>query len=338
MVGSENESHFKTEGLTRMKFPLAAAAFMALGLSACSTGEQPQEQGASAQDKPMVLASFYPVADMAERIAGDAATVTNLTPAGVEPHDLELSPDQVELVRDADLALYVGNGFSPAVEQAADQRTGAKVNVLEGLALDQAEAHEDAHDHGDAAEEHAGEGANAEASDVDVHFWLDPALMIDVSRKVETALQAAAPDEAAAIATRAEAYRADMQALDNEYREALSNCDRDVIVTSHSAFHYPAKRYGFEQHSIALDPDSEPTAGDLDKLTDVIKSEGVPVVFSETLVSPRIAETLAREAGVRVETLNPLEGLTSEQIAEGANYDSIMRTNLASLRNAMACR
>lgn len=278
--------------------------------------------------KLAVVASFYPVAEAASRAGGQRVELTNLTPAGTEPHDLELTPQQVDQIQDADLVLYLGGGFQPAVEKVARGRRGPSVDLLAELPLAEAEPEETPRA-GDAAHEHGG---------ADPHFWLDPTLMAQAVTLIEGALvgldQAAAQEVGAA----AEAYRQELLALDGELAEGLSDCRRREIVTSHAAFHYLARRYDLVQMPIAgLSPESEPDPRRLSELTDLIRTKNITTVFYETLVSPEVAETLAREAKVETAVLDPLEGLSDDEVASGGSYLSVMRRNLQALRQALDC-
>jgi zinc transport system substrate-binding protein len=262
---------------------------------------------ANAASRTKVVASFYPLAWAAQQIGGDRVDVTNLTPAGAEPHDLELNPDQIDEVLDAGLVVELGRGFQPAVEQAAAQRDGATVQLLP---------------HGTK----------------DPHVWLDPVRMAAIVRTVQRELTKVDPKGRAVYARNAQKVLGDLAALDTRYRDGLAHCERDVIVTAHEAFGHLAKRYGLQQQGVAgLSPDAEPDAKRIAQLTDLVKRDGITTVFTEELVSPRIATTLAREAGVHTETLNPLEGLTDRELHRGDGYVSVMDANLAKLRSALGC-
>jgi zinc transport system substrate-binding protein len=284
---------------------------MAFALSGCGS----DEAGSGEQ----VVAAFYPIAYAVERVA-PGAEVTNLTPAGAEPHDLELSPRDVERVRGADLVLYLGEGFMPALEDAIDEG-GNAVDLLAGESLRKAS---EAHGHGEEA------GHDDEESGFDVHVWLDPMRYATIVRKVADAL--GEPDAADGLV-------AELEELDAEFRAGLESCERREIVTSHAAFGYLATAYDLTQIPLTgVSPEAEPSAKALEALVDEVEEEGATTVFFETLVSPRLAETVAREAGVETAVLNPLEGLTEEEIDEGADYFSVMRENLATLRRALGCR
>lgn len=350
---------------------ITALAAISLLIAACGNDDDTTTdagQGASPQgDTLQVVASFYPVAEAAQAVGGDLVEVANLTPAGTEPHDLELRSRQVDQLQDADLVLYLGQGFQPAVEEIAERRDGLAVDLLEGLPLEEGAIEFD--DHGDEGEdEHAGEGEEDEHSDdvdkgeeeehageeedehagddedehageaLDPHFWLDPTLMADAVDQVEAALVEIAPEHEDAFAANAERYRSQLGDLDEEFSTALAECERRTIVTSHAAFHYLAQRYDLEQLPIAgLSPEAEPGPGRIAELADLIEAEGVTTVFYETLVAPDVAETLAREAGVETAVLNPLEGLTSDDVDAGRDYADVMRDNLAAIIESLDC-
>jgi zinc transport system substrate-binding protein len=260
--------------------------------------------------RKLVVAAFYPLAWAAGQIADDRTEVVNLTPPGAEPHDVELTPRDVEDVHDADLVLYLGDGFQPALEQAVAGRDGPSIDLLEGRTLL----------HGSDAE---GGGA------ADPHVWLDPRLFADLVGTIGRALGRA--DAAAALAAK-------LRALDGELRAGLEHCDRHEIVTSHAAFGYLARRYGLEQIALTgLSPEAEPAPGDVVRLVDAVKASGATTVFFETLVPPNLAETVAREAGAKTAVLDPLEGLTEAELNAGTDYFSVMRANLAALREALGC-
>jgi zinc transport system substrate-binding protein len=261
-----------------------------------------------------VVAGFYPVAWVAERVGGNRVSVTDLTPVGVEPHDLELAAPQVDDVLDADIVVVIGDGFQPAVEDAAESRDGPTLELLEEL-------------------------PEEELAEDDPHVWLDPVLMGHVAAEVEAALVEADPAGEDTFRRNAGELRAELRALDESYRTGLATCERDLVVSAHDAFGYLTDRYGLRQEGVAgISPDAEPDAQRLAELADLARDEGVTTVFTEELVSPEIAETLAREAGgLQTDVLSPLESLSPEQRDDSADYISVMEANLAKLQAALAC-
>jgi zinc transport system substrate-binding protein len=169
--------------------------------------------------------------------------------------------------------------------------------------------------------------------------WLDPALMQGIAREVQSALTKADPKGKAVYERNADALVAQLDALDARYRAGLADCRRRLIVTAHESFGHLARAYGLRQVGVAgLAPDAEPDPRRIADLADLARRDGVTVVFTERLVSPRLADTLAREAGVRTAVLDPLEGLSDKQREHGASYLSVMDANLAELRTALDCR
>ena len=298
---------------TRLAIGLLAVALL---LSGCGSTSSSAEEGTS------VVASFYPLAEAASRVGGDLVSVQNLTPPGVEPHDLELAPDDIEAIANADVIVYLGGGFQPAVEDAlAEAEHAVTVDALDAVATNAAPASE------------ADEGLT-----VDPHVWLDPARYEEIVRSVSAALSEADPANEATYAANAEAYIGQIAALDEEFRVGLSDCERITIVTSHEAFGYLADAYGLTQVGIlGLSPEAEPDPRRLAELRDLVQREGVTTIFAEELVSPKVAETLASEAGVQVAVLNPIESLTDAQERAGEDYLSLMRENLDTLRRALDC-
>lgn len=306
---------------------------VALIISVAACGSDSSEDGADADGPVEVVASFYPVAEAAQRVGGDLVRVVNLTRPGTEPHDIELSPPQVDRLQDADLVLYLGQGFQPAVEEIAERRRRGAVDLLEVVELEGGAGDFDAHGDEAAGEAHAEEGA------LDPHFWLDPTRMARAVDGVEQALAKAAPEHGDAFSANAQRYKQALAALDEEFAATLKGCQRRLLVTSHAAFHYLASRYDLEHRPIAgLSPEAGPDPARLAELADLIRREGVTTVFYETLVAPDVAETLAGEAGVKTAVLNPLEGLTQEEIEQGKDYAAVMRENLAALAGALGCQ
>ena len=278
---------------------LFCAAFGA-ALAAAGCGGASREEG-------LVVAAFYPLAFAAERVAPTGAEVANLTPPGAEPHDLELTPRDVERLRNAALVVYAGGGFQPAVEDALAGREGRSLDVVGEVDLLP--------------------GVDAT---VDPHVWLDPLRYATVVRSIARAL--GRPEAAEALVGR-------LRKLDGELARGLESCERREIVTSHAAFAYLADRYDLEQVPlVGVSPEAEPGARELERLVERVRETGATTVFHEPLMSSRLAETVAREAGVTTAVLDPLEGLTSEQEARGADYFAVMRENLAALRSALRCR
>ena len=290
----------------RIILATALAAVLAAGAAGC--GER-DDSG-----RFEVVASFYPLAEAARQVGGNAVDVADLTPAGSEPHDLEPTTSEIDEIQDADLLLIMGHHFQPAIESAADRKDdGLVLTMLDALRLPGAED--------------------------DPHIWLDPVQMQHIVRSISEALQLEDSADEATFRRNESRYLSELEALDAEYKTGLANCRSRVIVTAHQAFGWLANRYGLDEHAIAgVSPEQEPDPRRLSELVKLVEAEEVTTIFTEELVSPKVAETLAREAHVKTAVLDPIESISKKQRNAGADYVSIMRDNLQKLRTALSCR
>ncbi|MGI5375257.1 metal ABC transporter substrate-binding protein [Streptomyces sp. CA-251387] len=314
---------------------IAIAAVTALGigtLSACSS----DSAAAGNSDKFDVVASFYPMAFLAEQIGGDHVKVSSLTEPGQEPHDLEVSAQQRAQIEESDAALYL-KGLQPAVDEAVSQ-SGVKTKI-DAAALTTLEDHgnlEDSHEHeGEAAhsEEHSEEEEHAR----DPHIWLDPVKYAEVAKGVGAAFEKADPDHAADYKKNTAALVKKLDALNTQFADGLKNTKTKVFFTNHAAFGYLAERYGLTQEAISgLDPESEPSPARIKELQEEAKADGVTTVFYETLVSDKTAKTLADDAGLKTDVLDPLEGITDK--SKGDDYFGVMEANLTALKTALGAK
>ena len=293
---------------------LIAALPLVLVLSGCAAFT---DDSVGLDNGVQVAAAFYPLAYVAERVGGDDVTVENLTAPGGEPHDLEPTVRETAEVAEADLVVYE-RGFQPAVDDAIDENAeGAVLDVGDVVHLVPFREH------------------GVDSDEDDPHFWQDPLLLAKVGDAMADQLSDVDPEHADQYAANAGDLRADLEQLDQDYASGLSNCARDTVVVSHDAFGY-LQRYGIDMETIlGLSPDSEPTPADLKRLQDLIRADGITTVFGEALVSPAVADALARDTGVQSKILDPIEGLSDETAHE--DYLSLMRSNLQALREANDC-
>jgi zinc transport system substrate-binding protein len=290
-----------------------------------------------------IVTTLYPVEFVTKQIVGDEFEVVNITPVGAEPHDAELTPSSTQQVLDAELVVVMGEGFQPAIEKTAESRDGATVELLHeeneqsvgemNARTIEMTSGKDDHNEGDT---HAGEEAHSH--DNDPHIWLDPVEFAEAVEKILNAVIEIKPESQAAFEQRTQKLLADLSSLDEEFASALSNCEKDTFVTSHDAFPRLAVRYGLTQESIAgVSPENEPTPQRLTELAEIVREEDIEVIFTEELVSPRVAETLSSEVGVTTKVLSPIESLTQEQLDNGDDYFTLMRENLSQLSQALKC-
>lgn len=318
-------------------------------------------ESTAAVEKLKIKTSFYPMYEFTHQVAGDLAEVENLVPAGVEPHDWEPSPQDMASITDADVFVYNGAGMESWADQVLDSAAGQHVLVIEaseGIEIMEGEAHShdhegEAHDHEEADHDHEGEAHDHDEADhdheneeahshdhdhggLDPHVWLSPAMAIQQVRNIEKGLSEAAPEHKEAFKANADAYVAKLEALDKEFQEGLKDSLRKDFITQHTAFSYLAKQYGLTQVPIAgLSPEQEPSAAQMAEIIEFAKAHNVKTIFFETLVSSKVADTIAAELGAKSAVLNPIEGLTEEDIAGGSDYLGLMRQNLEALKAAL---
>jgi len=342
-ITSRNRT-FRTRRARAAAIAIAAASLATIGThltagaSTVPDSTVPDSTGAEATID--AVASFYPLQFAAEQVGGSLVTVANLTPAGAEPHDLELTPRDAAALQDADLVVYL-SGFAPALDDAvASLDADRVVDVAPAANLDLEGGEEEDHDH----EEHADDTDAAEDDHdhehehggVDPHFWLDPLRLADVADAIAARFGELDADHADEFTANAATLRGELEALDAEYRDGLAECANTDIVTSHTAFGYLAERYGLTQVGISgLSPDEEPSPARLAEVTEFVQDHDVTTIYYETLVDPAIAEAVAAETGAQAAVLDPIEGLTDD--SAGSDYFEVMRSNLEALRAGQDC-
>ncbi len=261
--------------------------------------------------KLQVAASFYPLYDFARQVGGDKVQVINITPSGMEPHDYEPSAKDLTRLLQSDVFVYNGV-MEPWAAGFLQGYKGKVVKASDGMEL---------------------------LGGSDPHFWLDPVLAEKIVRHVQRTLLEADPSNGDYYAKRAQDYILKLQKLDQDFSDAMASCTVQDVVVSHNAFSYAAKRYKFNILSIAgVSPEIEPSPARLAELTKIVKERQIKYVLFETLVSPRLADTIAKETGASTLVLDPLEGLRNEDQQQGKDYISVQRENLATLRRARACQ
>ncbi|MEI6510425.1 MAG: zinc ABC transporter substrate-binding protein [Candidatus Uhrbacteria bacterium] len=310
---------------TLNKFVLSLSAAVVLGIVlAWATSWHPSttiSSSTSDSGRIKVVASFYPVAEFARQVGGDLVSVSTITPSGTEPHDYEPTARQVAEMYGADLVLYNGGGVDAWADRIAPELKIQGVPAVEmGSAVDLLAS------------------SPGEDAPTDPHFWLDPALAEKEVAFIRDTLSTINAKNAATYARNADAYLAQLSSLDADFVAGLASCHQHTVVTSHAAFAYLAKHYGFDVISISgISPEQEPSAGRLSEIAAIAKAKGVRAIFFETLVSPKLSETIASEIGARTLVFNPLEGLSAEEASAGEDYLSVMRSNLENLKTGMVC-
>ncbi len=319
----------------------ACAAATALALSACSSTAPSSTSGAK-DGTLTVMASFYPLQYLAEKIGGEHVTVTSLTPAGAEPHDLELSPKTVDALSSADAVIYLA-GFQSAVDEAIEQQA-PKTVIDVSPAVQLVEAGVDANHPSEEEDEDTDETQSSEADghedhhhdmSADPHFWLDPVRMANAATLVGDKLAEANPANAEMYKTNAKALKDELTSLGNDLVSKTSTCQIKTFVTAHTAFGYLADRTGLTQVGISgLDPDSSPSPARLAEISQIAKDQGVTTIFTEALIDPKIAQTLADDLGITTAVLDPIESQTDPS----KDYSGVMNDNIDALTKALNCQ
>ncbi|ANS74569.1 zinc ABC transporter substrate-binding protein [Paenibacillus yonginensis] len=297
-----------------------------------SASGQPETSASTSAEKLQIKTSFYPMFEFTRHVAGDLADVESLVPPDVEPHDWEPTAKDLAEITDADVLIYNGAGLEGWVDQVTSSATGGHLTTIEaskGLDImdgfveeEEEEGHEEGHDH-----DHGG---------LDPHVWLSPALAIQEVQNIEQGLAQVDPDHADTYKANADAYVAQLQQLDQDFKDGLKDVKRKDFITQHAAFGYLAKEYGLTQVPIAgLSPEQEPSAAKMAEIVDFAKEHNVKTIFFETLVSSSVADTISKEIGAKSAVLNPIEGLTAEDQADGLDYIGLMRQNLEALKTAL---
>ncbi|WP_413379012.1 metal ABC transporter substrate-binding protein [Paenibacillus taichungensis] len=352
------------------KSALALLFSFTLIVAGCGQNQSASDSSTSSANTPVpaeteeaklnVEVSFYPMYEFTKNVAGDLANVHTLVPAGMEPHDWEPTPQDIASIEKADVLVYNGAGMESWIDQVTDSLSSAKliqveashgIDLLEGSEEDEHD-HEhadttDTHDHADEAtteehdHDHDAEAEEGHTHDhnhdgLDPHVWLSPALAVKEVRNIEAGLAQAAPEHAEQFKQNADAYVAKLEALDQDFKAAVADSKRKDFITQHAAFGYLAQEYGLQQVPIAgLSPEQEPSAAQMAAVIDFAKEHQVKTIFFETLVSSKVSETIASEVGAKTAVLNPIEGLTEEEIAAGMDYIGVMRQNLEALKLAL---
>lgn len=305
--------------------PVTAVVLSACGAEGAGTGGD--------NDSLDVMASFYPLQYVTQEVGGRMVEVSSLTPPGAEPHNLELSPATVSELDAADAVVYLP-GFPAAVDEAVEQAPPEHVINVAGAADLKTVGGYDPEVHGHSSGGGGQTGDGHGLAGADPHFWLDPTRMAEVTKLIGNKLAEADPAHASAYHANAKALVGKLDELDEAYAAGLANCQRSTVVVSHEAYGYLADRYGLNQVGISgIDPETSPSPVRLAKIRDVIEDKDVTTIFTESLVNPKVAETLATDLGLETALLSPVESLVQGE----SNYLEVMRDNLAALRKALDC-
>lgn len=296
----------------------------------CGCGTGKERQHFQDEEKLKIVTTIYPIQNFTEEIAGDKAEIINLVPAGMEPHDFELSTGDMQLIEEADVFIYNGAGMEHFVDKTISSISNKNLIIVEaasGVKLKEAShVHEEGEEHGESHEEER----------YDPHTWLSIENAVIEAELIKDTLCKADPDNTEYYNSHFEDYKTELLELAQRYENELSGLSKNTIVVAHEAFGYLCDEYGLVQEAVeGLTADSEPDSARMKEIIDFCKENDIQVIFFEELVSPKVAETIANEIGARTEVLNPIEGRTAKQEEQGMDYIGFMEQNLKVLKDAL---
>lgn len=308
-----------------MKKSFLVMLFMILGLMVSGCGSE--QKSTESSDKLVVYTSFYTMSDFAKKIGGDRIEVVTLVPPGVEPHDWEPSTSDLVQLEKAKIFIYNGAGLEHWVEKVVSSLKNEKLVLVETAKNIPIENASGGHSHG-GKEEHS-HGA-------DPHVWLNPLNAKEQMKMIRDGLSQVDPKNKEYYEANYQKYAQEAEALDQEISEMLKALPKREIVVSHAAFGYFCERYGLEQIALrGISPEEEPAPARMAEVIDLVKNNGIKVIFFEEMVSPKVSEVIAKETGAKTAMLNPLEGLNEEEAKQGADYFSVMRRNAQEIKKAL---
>jgi zinc transport system substrate-binding protein len=272
-------------------------------------------------NKIKIVTSFYPLYFFTSEIAGNKAIVSNITPAGAEPHEYEPTARDIANIENSNILILNGGGletWSKNIITNLKQDKTTSITTGEGLTTKQF--------------------MEKGKTITDPHIWLSPVLAKQMIDKIENGLSKVDPNNSSYYQSNTQNLKAKLDILDGEFKQGLTTCKSKDIITSHSAFAYLAQEYNLKQVSIAgLSPEEEPSSKQMAEISKFAKDNNVKYIFFESLISPKLSETIAKEIGAQTLVLNPIEGLTEDEINNGKDYFSEMRSNLVNLKIALQC-
>ena len=303
--------------LMALKIMILASSFFLVGCGQATILEE--------TESIRIVATFYPMVEFTKAVVGEIGEVELLIPAGTEPHDYEPSAKDVAKIHDADAVVYNSQVFETWMNDIKSNLDVTQTNVIEASEGIELLAIEET-DHPEASDE------DGHLHSQDPHVWLDPILAIEQVRQIQSSLSEQFPEHASLFKEQSESYIKELEALDQAYQTATAQAKNRTFVTQHGAFSYLAKRYNLTQVAITgIASEGEPTPSRLATLKTFIQDNAINVIYFEENTSGKVAQTLAKETGVKLSVLATIESLTKEQQANGESYLSMMKENLEAL-------
>ncbi len=305
-----------TQHIMRIK---RAAVIIIILCSCVATGVS------AASTKVNTAASFYPLAHFAEHVAGEYADVTSTMPPGSDPHEYEPTPRDIKKIYEASIFLFNGAGVDPWAERLHNDLVKQGTTTIEMIK------------HFSAKELSASLGVH-DNSQTDPHIWLDPILAIKEVEIIRDTFIKADPSREKHYRDNSTSYINKLNGLHRRYEDGLKSCRIRDIIVSHNAFGYLSARYNLNVHPITgISPEEEPSPRKMVALSKLALQKNITHILFEPMGSRKLANTIAMEVSADTLPLNPLGGLTGEDMRKGRTYISVMEDNLHNLRTAMGC-
>ena len=290
-----------------------------------------QNSSSASDTRPVVAASFYPIAEIVQRVGGDEIQLLALTAPGIEPHDSDLSAQQLEKLTKANIVFYIGGGFQPDLEKAIDSLPDAvtAVDLLKSVEVIEPSKGDD-----------KSVDLDHEHSKADPHVWLDPANMAEMS--ITVALEISKLESLAsttALTERLNAYATELNNVGALVDATFASCERKELVSAHDAFTYFAKRAKIVTVPISgVDPENEPSAKELEVTAKIAKDSNVTTVFFEEILPTAFADTVAKAIGATINSIDAIETISQSDLDAGVTYSSIMKSNITKIATALGCK
>jgi len=295
-----------------------AVVLLAVAVGACrGPGALVGTKKSNYGEAMVVAASFYPIAEILQRVGGNSVRVVNLTPAGTDAHEVELTAKQLQDLQNAKITFYLGEKFQPSIWKVIASLKTQSVDLLKVTATS---------------------GFTCGGCEGDPHVWLDPANMILMTREVAKRLSTARPELATTLNSNADAYVKELSEVGNLIDTSFTNCASTTLVTSHYSFLYFATRAKLNMSSLAPgNPDAQLSAQQIETITQQLRAENVTTIFSEETISSSVVASIAKSINATTDVLQPLEGITKADLKAGKNYISAQRDNIARIKKALRC-
>ncbi|MCF6310671.1 MAG: metal ABC transporter substrate-binding protein [Sulfurimonas sp.] len=304
-------------------FFISIMALLVFFIATLKQNEQPEDT----TNKPTVALSTFSLYDITRHVAGETVETFMILPFGVDAHSYEPTPKQVAKLYKSDLVIYSGAGLEPWIN--GFEFKNRTIDMSQHVDLKELGEHDHGHEH-----HHDEVTAN-----IDPHYWLDILNMIKATNYITDELIGMFPKNRELYTKNRDSYIGLLKNLDNEYKNTLSTCKLDTIVVNHNAFSYLSSRYGFEVEALSgLSPEAEPSAKGMANLIEYVKEHKIATIFFESFVSDKAIRSIADEAKVDVDVLQPLGNITADEAAQKLSYEDIMRSNLYKISRALECR